>query len=431
MEEMLDYIGVKSIENLFNIIPEKIRIDGLNLPDGKNEREVEMGIRKILNMNKSFFEMPSFLPIIKPHYVPPAVDEIVGRQEFYTSYTPYQPEASQGILQAMFEYQSIICELTGMDASNVSMYDSSTALGEASLMACRIKKRNKILIPKNIFWQKKSVLYNYAKGANLKIVEVEYGKDGRIKTDVSEKDVAGIYIENPNFFGIIDDRYDEIEEMKENMDAILIVGVDPLYLSIFNPPSYYGADIVIGEGYLGNYMNFGGPSLGIFACKKEFIRQMPGKIVGATVDKNGKRAFCMTLQTREQHIRRGKATSNICSNQALCCIAFLAYVSIMGRNGLQKIAIENMKNAEYMADMLQKIGFRLPFNSKFFNEFVVVGNIDGMKLNEKLFEKNIQGGLPVNEYLKNGILFGVTEMHSKEIIDYAVEKIKEVMEEIQ
>ena len=155
MEEMLDYIGVKSIENLFNIIPEKIRIDGLNLPDGKNEREVEMGIRKILNMNKSFFEMPSFLPIIKPHYVPPAVDEIVGRQEFYTSYTPYQPEASQGILQAMFEYQSVICELTGMDASNVSMYDSSTALGEASLMACRIKKRNKILIPKNIFWQKK------------------------------------------------------------------------------------------------------------------------------------------------------------------------------------------------------------------------------------------------------------------------------------
>lgn len=431
MDEMLDYIGVKSIENLFSIIPEKIRIAGLNLPDGKNEREVEMKIKKILNMNKSFFEMPSFLPIIKPHYVPPAVDEIVGRQEFYTSYTPYQPEASQGILQAMFEYQSIICELTGMDASNVSMYDSSTALGEASLMACRIKKRNKILIPKNVFWHKKSVLYNYAKGANLKIVEVEYGEDGKIKTDINEKDVAGIYIENPNFFGIIDDRYDEIEEMKENMDAILIVGVDPLYLSIFNPPSYYGADIVIGEGYLGNYMNFGGPSLGIFACKKEFIRQMPGKIVGATTDINGKRAFCMTLQTREQHIRRGKATSNICSNQALCCIAFLAYVSIMGRNGLQRVAIENMKNAKYMADRLQKIGFRLPFNSKFFNEFVVVGNIDGKKLNEKLFEKNIQGGLPVNEYLKNGILFGVTEMHSKEIIDYAVEKIKDVMEEIQ
>lgn len=431
MDEMLDYIGVKNIKNLFDVIPEKIRIDGLDLPEGKSEKEVEMEIREMLNINKSFFEMPSFLPIIKPHYVPPAVDEIVGRQEFYTSYTPYQAEASQGILQAMFEYQSVICELTGMDASNVSMYDSSTALGEACLMAYRIKKRGKILIPKNIFWNKKSVLYNYARGANLEIVEIEYGEDGRIKTDVNERDVAGIYIENPNFFGIIDDRYDEIEEMKENMDAMLIVGVDPLYLSIFNPPSFYGADIVIGEGYLGNYMNFGGPSLGIFACRKEYIRQMPGKIVGASLDKEGKRAFCMTLQTREQHIRRGKATSNICSNQALCCIAFLAYVAIMGRKGLQRVAIENMKNAEYMADKLKNIGFRLPFNSKFFNEFVVAGDVDGKELNEKLFRKNIQGGLPIDDYIKKGILFGVTEMHSKKVIDYAVEKIAEVMEELK
>ncbi len=429
MREMLDYIGAGNIDELFEDLPEEIRIDGLNLPEGKGEMEVEMEIRKILEKNKSFFDMPSFLPIIKPHYIPPAVFEIVGRQEFYTSYTPYQPEASQGILQAMFEYQSVVAELTGMDAANVSMYDSATALGEAALMAYRIKKKKKIVVPRNIFWHKKSVLRNYAKGAGLEIVEVDYGEDGRIKLDIEMDDVAAVYIENPNFFGIIEDRYDEIAEMKERIDALLIAGVDALSLAVFNPPSFYDADIVIGDGYLGNPLNFGGPLLGIFACKKEYVRQMPGKIVGATVDKEGRRAFCMTLQTREQHIRRGKATSNICSNQALCCIAFLAYVSIMGRGGLRKVAKKNMENAHYMAEKLQKIGFKMPFSGKFFNEFVVSGKINGGELNKKLLSKGIHGGLPIDEFIENGILFGVTEMHSRSIIDEAVEKIKEAMGE--
>ncbi len=425
---MLDYLGIKSIDELFDDIPPETKI-GLDLPDGRSDMEVEREIKKILGKNLSFFDMPSFLPIIKPHYIPPVVDEIISRQEFYTSYTPYQPEASQGILQAMFEYQSIIAELTGMDVANVSMYDSATALGEAALMAHRINRKRKIVIPRNIFWHKKSVLANYVRGAGLKVVEVDYGEDGRMKLDFNADEVAAIYIENPNFFGLIERRYDEIEEMKERMGAILIAGVDPLSLAIFKPPSHYGADIVIGDGYLGNPMNFGGPLLGIFACRKEFVRQMPGKIVGVTEDSNGKRAFCMTLQTREQHIRRGRATSNICSNQALCCIAFLAYVAAMGSNGLRRTALKNMENARLMAEGMKKIGFSMPFEGEFFNEFVVSSPINGNELNKKLFPHKIQLGLAIDEFVKNGILIGVTEMHDEEIVRNALERIEEVMEE--
>jgi len=427
MKDMLDYLGIKSVDELFDEIPSEAK-SSLNLPGPMDDMEVEARIKKILDKNISFFDMPSFLPIIKAHYIPPVVDEIVSRQEFYTSYTPYQPEASQGILQAMFEYQSVIAELTGMDVANVSMYDSATALGEAALMAHRINRKKKIVIPRNIFWHKKSVLANYVKGAGMEIVEVDYGEDGRMLLDFDGQDVAAIYVENPNFFGLIDKRYGEIEEMKERMDAMLIAGIDPLSLSIFNPPSHYGADIVIGDGYLGNPMNFGGPLLGIFACRREFVRQMPGKIVGATVDSNGKRAFCMTLQTREQHIRRGRATSNICSNQALCCIAFLAYVAAMGSNGLRKVALKNMENARYMAEGMKKIGFDMPFDGEFFNEFVVSAPKNLEEINDKLLSQGIQMGLPINEFVENGILMGVTEMHTKEMMDGALEKIRHLME---
>ena len=424
MREMLDFIGIKNIEEIFEEIPQEIRT-GLNLPEPKEEMEVEEEIRAILRKNKSFFDFPSFLPIIKPHYIPAAVEEIVSREEFYTSYTPYQPEASQGLLQALFEYQSVVCELTGMDVANISMYDVATALGEACLMAERIKGKKRVVIPSNIFWHKKSVLSNYLKGAGVEIVEKKYGRDGLVEIDFKE-DASAIYIENPNFFGIIDDRYKEILEIKEEKDSLLIVGIDPLYLAIFNPPSFYGADIVIGNGYLGNHMNFGGPMLGIFACRKEFVRQIPGKIIGMDDEE---KTFSMTLQTREQHIRRGKATSNICSNEALLCISFLAYVSILGRNGLRKVAIKNMENAKYMAKLLEKIGFYLPFKRKFFNEFVAVCPIDAKKFNSKLLEKGVESGLIINEYVKNGILFGVTEMHSKKMIDECIGKMKEVIEE--
>ena len=423
MKEMMDFIGIKSIDELFEDLPDEIK-SSINLPPPMEEKDVENEIRKILEKNKTFYEMPSFLPILKPHYIPAVVDEIVGRQEFYTSYTPYQAEASQGLLQALFEYQSIVAELTGMDVANASMYDCATALGEAVLMAKRIKKKNGIAIPL-IYKSKKEVLKNYVKGAGIKIYEMPLNEGLPVlkKWD----DINAIYIENPNFFGIIDERDDEIMGNAIDNDALIIIGTDPLFLSIFNPPSY--ADIVIGEGYLGNYMNFGGPLLGIFACKKKYVRHMPGRLIGATIDAEGKRAFTMTLQTREQHIRRGKANSNICSNETLCAIAFLAYVAALGRNGLRKIAIKNMENAHYMANELEKIGFGIPFKN-FFNEFVAISPVDVKKLNKKLLEKGIQNGMILNE-IENGILYGVTEMHSKQLIDNAINKIKEAIEEIE
>lgn len=427
MEDMLNYLGVKSVDELFEDIPEAIRTEGLLLPDAMDEMEVEREIRTILGKNRSFFDMPSFLPIIKPHYIPPAVDEIVARQEFYTSYTPYQAEASQGMLQALFEYQSVVAELTGMDVANVSMYDAATALGEAALMAHRITGRKRILIPRAMFWQKKSVLANYARGAALEIVEIDHGDDGLMELDFHEEDVAAIYVENPNFFGLIDRRYGELSEAKERTGALLIAGIDPLHLSLFHPPSHYHADIVIGDGYLGNPMHFGGPRLGLFASRKEYLRQMPGRIIGATVDEEGRRAFCMTMQTREQHIRRGKATSNICSNQALCCISFLAYVALLGSGGLRKMALQNMENARYMAEKLMDIGFDMPFDTLFFNEFVVQCPMEGKQLNEHLRARGIHGGLPIDRYVPRGMLMGVTEMHTRELMDRATAIIEEVV----
>jgi len=424
MKEMMDFIGIKNIDELYREIPDEIKIDGLELPPPQDEMMVEMEIKEMMEKNKTFYEMPSFLPILKPHYIPAIVDEIIGRQEFYTSYTPYQAEMSQGLLQALFEYQSVVAEITGMDVANASMYDSATALGEAVLMAKRIKKRGKIAIPSCIFNFKKMVLQNYTKGAGIKIYEMPC-KNGL--PDLKNFDnIDAIYIENPNFYGVIDNRKEIVDVAKES-DALIIIGSDILYLSIFNPPSF--ADIVIGEGYLGNYMNFGGPLLGVFACRKKYIRQMPGRLIGITEDINGKRAFTMTLQTREQHIRRGKATSNICSNESLCAIAFLAYVSAMGRNGLRKIAIKNMENARYMASKLEKIGFEIPFKN-FFNEFLAIPPVDAGILNKKLLENGIQGGMQV-EKPENGIVYGVTEMHTTELIDFTVEKIETVMEEIK
>ena len=424
MKEMMDFIGIKSIDELFEDIPEEAKCS-IDLPPPLQEMNVEEEIKKMMKKNKTFYEMPSFLPILKPHYIPAIVDEIVGRQEFYTSYTPYQAEASQGMLQALFEYQSVVAELTGMEVANSSMYDGATALGEAALMAYRIKRRGGIAIPSCLLEAKKQVLKNYAKGANLKIHEMPC-KNGL--PELREYNgIDAIYIENPSFYGVIERRSDEIIEAASKSDALIIAGVDMLSLAIYNPPEY--ADIVIGNGYLGNYMNFGGPLLGVFACKRKYIRHMPGRIIGATIDASGKRAFTMTLQTREQHIRRGKATSNICSNEALCAISFLAYIAALGRNGLRKVAMQSRKNAHYMAELLEKIGFEVPFKD-FFNEFVAIPPVDAAKLNKKLLEYGIQNGMLLKNP-ENSILYGVTEMHGKELIEEAIKKIKVAMEEIE
>jgi len=422
-------------ENFFTDIPKKILLKKLAIPRGISELETNNKLKNILKKNIPFDDSPSFIGgSVKPHYVPSAVKAIVGRSEFFTSYTPYQPEFSQGILQVLFEYQSMIAELTGMDTINISTYDSATALGEAALMSSRITKKKRFVIPTNISWEKKIVLHNYINNQGMEIQEVRYQDDGLVDLSyLNTKDAAGVYIENPNFFGILDTRLDEIREITE--DTLLIVGVNPLSLAIMKPPNEYGADIVIGEGQgLGNPLNLGGSLLGIFGCKKSHIRMMPGKIVGATHDKNGKRAYCMTLQTREQHIRREKATSNICSNEALCAVAATVYLALLGGRGLQELAITNMEKAKYLASLLKKYGFSFPFKKQFFNDFVAICPINSKKLNDALLKRKFHGGLILKNWfpeLGESILFGVTEMHSIEFINQFVKEIHEIIQTME
>lgn len=417
---MLDALGIADIDDLFVDIPEDIRIEGLDLPPGMPERDVERHIDDLLDKNRSFRDIPSFLGGgIQPHYVPPVVEHIVARSEFLTSYTPYQPELSQGILQAMFEYQSIICELTGMDAANVSMYDAATALGEAAGMVARSTRGGTFLIPENLAPEKKSVLRNYLWSTDLEVREMPV-VDGRVDLETAAEmasDTAGIYLENPNYYGLIEHRIDAVKDLASQSDAMLVMGIDPLLAAVTQPPLRYGADIVIGDGWFGCPMNYGGIRLGMFACRRRHVRQMPGRVIGATRDSDGKRAFCMTLQTREQHIRRERATSNICTNQALCAIAFAAYAALHGTSGLQKLAAENMRRARYAAESLADTGFVLPYDDRFFNEFVAVPPIEAATLNEELLQHGYHGGLPLNGGPDNGVLYGVTETHTRNMID--------------
>jgi glycine dehydrogenase subunit 1 len=437
--QMLKEIGLNNIDDLFSDIPKKILIDDLDLPEGLSQQETEKKLRKISLKNKSNYDLLSFIGGgIKPHYIPSVVKSVISRSEFFSSYTPYQSEASQGFLQAMFEYQSLISEMTKLDIANCSLYDGVTALAEAALMCTRINRKKTFLIPENISPDKKNVIRNYTKGADIKIKEISYDNETG-KTDINkleetiDKDTAGVYIENPNFFGIFEDEVNEIKKIICNANSIFVVGVDPLSLGIIKSPGDYGADIVIGEGRsLGNSMDFGGSSLGIFACKKEYIRQMPGRIIGLTKDSEGKRSFCMTLQTREQHIRRGRATSNICTNEGLCALSALTYISWLGSNGLESIGKINFDNGKKLANNIDKInGFNKKFCSTHFNEVVIKSTIDPSKINKELLKNNIQGGLVIDKSfpkLKNCMLFGISEIHSNSDIDKLISELKGVID---
>lgn len=436
-EKMLQELRLKDIEDLFSDIPDEVKTTSLNLPDSLTQMEVERKLKNLAEKNKPFPQLLSFLGGgIKPHYIPPVVRAILNRSEFYTSYTPYQAEVSQGFLQAMFEYQSIITELTGMEVANCSLYDGSTALGEAALMSVRVTKRETIVIPANISWEKKLVLINYMKGAGLKVEEVPYDvKTGMVNINALAQrvshDTACVYLENPNFFGIFEEQVLKIAEITSEKNSLLVVGIDPLSLGITKSPGSYGADIVIGEGRsLGNSMNYGGSSLGFFACRKKFIRKMPGRIIGLTYDSDGNRTFCMTLQTREQHIRREKATSNICTNQGLCALAAVVYLSTLGSKGLVELSKNNFRKGQIFAEKLCSLPwFKKTFTGTHFNEFVVQSSQDVGFLNKKLLEKDIQGGLPIERWypaLENCLLFGVTELHTQEDMDKLVATIKEV-----
>lgn len=436
-ESMIKEIGLNNIDELFIDIPDKIKINNLNLPNSLTQQETFEKLQEISKKNISYQDMMVFLGGgIKPHFIPPVVKSIISRSEFLTSYTPYQSEASQGFLQAMFEYQSIISDITGLEIANCSLYDGVTALSEAVLMCSRINKRKEFIIPKNISWEKKSVLLNYSKGPNIKITEINYDdKTGKIDIEDLKKkinkDVSGVYIENPNFFGIFEDNITKINEIVKDAGALFVVGIDPLTLGIIRNPGSYGADIAIGEGRsLGNPIDFGGSTLGIFACKKEFLRQMPGRIIGMTNDANGKQAFCMALQTREQHIRRGKATSNICTNEGLCALAAVTYLAWLGCNGFENLSKINLENGKNLANKITSLeNFEQRFTGFHFNEFVIKSNLNVKKINKDLLKKNIHSGLILEDFypnMENCILFGTSELHNNTKYEKFIKILKEV-----
>ncbi len=421
--EMLQSLRLKSVNDLFVDIPNEVRIDGLRLPDGLSEIDLKRDLEAMMSVNRPTTIMPNFLGAgIYNHFIPAAVRTIVSRSEFITSYTPYQPEISQGMLQSLFEYQSFMAELTGMDVVNSSMYDASTALGEAILMANRISGGDRFLIGRAVSPERISVARTYAKGADMKLVEV--GMDpvtgqvdlGDLKAKMGDG-VSGFYFESPNFLGPIESHADEIRRIVGT--KTLVIGANPMALALLRPPGEAGADIVIGDAQVfGTPMDLGGPTIGVFACKSEHVRKMPGRLIGMTTDLEGKTAFCMTLQTREQHIRRSKATSNICTNEALLALAAAAYLSVVGKAGLRDIARRNVENMRSLSSRIAAIkGYKAPrFRSAHFNEFVVTSEADTGHVHKELLARGVQGGLVLDRMfpeLGHSALYCTTEMHSK------------------
>jgi glycine dehydrogenase subunit 1 len=421
--QMLNEIGLESIDQLFEDVPSEIQIDGLKLPQGMAEHDLREFMAALADKNEPVNKRLSFLGGgLYHHSIPSVVRAVLSRSEFYSAYTPYQAEISQGMLQAAFEYQSLIAELTAMDAVNTSMYDGTTALAEAILMARRATRKSEFILPSNLHRDTYSIIENYIKWTGMKIKKVSYKSDtgtmdlNELKNNITD-DTAGVYIENPNFFGVFEPGVLELRELLGDK-IMMVVGIKLLSLGLVRSPGDYGADIVVGDAQpFGNPINFGGPSVGIFATKKEHIRRMPGRIIGLTKDAEGKRAFCMTLQTREQHIRRDKATSNICTNQTLCAVASAVHIAALGKNGFVTFAEQNASKSKQLARRLNEIeGFKAPkFNSHHFNEFVLDCPIEVNDLNEKLYERGIQGGLVLKDHfpeLGNAMLVAVTEMHN-------------------
>ena len=448
IREMLTEIGIESIEDLYRDVPESIPRQKLReIPSPHSEIEVRRVLNAIAAKNKTIRDMPTFLGAgVWPHHVPALVDTIVSRSEFLTSYTPYQAEIAQGMLQALFEYQSIMAELLDIDVVNSSLYDWSTALGEAALMAKRATQRNVILVPHIIHPDRLRVLRTYVEAAGMKVEEIAQDrKTGRLslqslRNKLSE-DVAAVYLENPSYLGFIEEQVDDVSKAAHERGCLLIAGIDPTSLGVIRPPGEYDADIAIGEGQpLGNRMGFGGPLLGILGCKDDLklIRQIPGRLVGMTTTLDGRETgFVLTLQTREQHIRREKATSNITSNEALCAIAALVYCSLLGAKGFRQLGELILTNTTYAIHGLSKIsGLKAPLiQAAHFKEFTISTNESNVPIesfNKELLKRGVQGGHIVdNEFpeYENTALICVTEVHSKEEVDKLVGASEEIMED--
>jgi len=446
-KEILDSIGVKSVEGLFSSIPDSLRLKNplSNIPHAMSEPEV---LRHMKGMSKKNADLDSHISFLGAgaynHFIPSVVHHIISRSEFYTAYTPYQPEISQGTLQAIYEFQTLICQLTGMEVANASMYDGASALAEAVLMAHRINGRKEVFLSRGIHPEYRQVVHTYCRYLGITLKEIPFSEKGIIDLEWLSKNISentsAVAVQNPNFFGCVEDMAD-IEKLTHASDAIFIYCIsEPISLGILKSPGDFGADIVVGEGQgLGNPVSFGGPYLGLFATREKYIRSMPGRLVGRTVDANGKTGYVLTLSTREQHIRREKATSNICSNQALCALSATVYMALMGKEGFKKLSILNLQKTNYAKELLSNIkGYKLKFKNPSpppasphvggrnkvggytFNEFVIETPVSPDEINKNLLKEGIMGGLNLEKFypeLKNCMLICVTENHRKEDID--------------
>ena len=437
-EEMLKFMELDTVEDLFSDIPDELRLKReLSLPAAMSEPELYRHMKNIAGQNISGDTHVCFMGGgIYDHFIPAAVSHVIGRQEFYSAYTPYQAEISQGTLQAIFEYQSMICRLTGMDISNASLYDGATACAEAMLMAYNINGKTEIVIAGQINPQYAEVCETYAKYRGINIIKAPFDPDnGTVSIQALEQAVtencAAVIVQTPNFFGLAED-LEKINKIAKKNGALLITAVDPISLGILEPPASFGADMVVGEGQaLGNAMNFGGPGFGFFACRSDYMRKMPGRIVGETVDSNNKRGFILTLQAREQHIRREKAFSNICSNQALCALAATVYMSVMGKEGFKKVADLCLQKSHYMYNRLISTGkFNPKFSAPFFKEFVLEYTGGDIKtMNTVMLQSGFMPGIDLtNIGLDNCMLIAVTEKRTVAEIDAYVENIKKAGE---
>ena len=438
IQEMLEFLGIEDVEELFKDIPEEIRKsakENIRLTPPISEidliREMETIAKK--NIGKDYI---SFLGGgAYRHYIPSVVKHIISYPGFYTSYTPYQPEISQGILQSIFEYQSLICDLTGMDVANASLYEGGSGIAEAALMSTRINSKKEVIVSEGVHPEYLEVLNTYLSAQEITIKKVPINNRGETNIEELERMISPntscVIIQNPNFFGVIETKLKEIEKIIHRNNALFILSIYPISLGILKPPSEYNVDITVGEGQsLGIPLGFGGPYLGILATKKEFIRQMPGRIVGETKDVEGKRGFVNTLQTREQHIRRAKATSNICTNEALSAISASIYLSLLGKNGIRKVAEICFSRAHLLIDKIEKeLGLELTYkDSFFFNEFILKVPKKSLEILKGLETQKILGGIPLSTFYPERdkeLLISVTEMNSIEDISYFISSLKE------
>lgn len=432
--QMLEAIGVESIEELFAVIPPELRCREMDIPDGLTEQEVRQQLSKLAGRNQT--DLISFLGGgFYDHFIPAALEALVGRSEFYTAYTPYQPEISQGMLQAIYEFQSAICRLTDMEVANASLYDGGTAVYEAMMMAMRATRREKVVMDDSVSPIYRKMVHSYTRNLGIELVET-VSRDGlpdreAIAEAVDDK-TAALIVQNPNFFGCIDDLTD-LADLVHEKGALLVASVYPISLGLLKSPGQMGADIVVGEGQsLGMPVSFGGPYLGFMATRQKLVRKMPGRIVGRTVDDQGREGFVLTLQAREQHIRREKATSNICTNQGLCALTAVIYLSLMGKKGFQELAQVCANKADYAHERLTQVpGVTRRFPNRWtFNEFVLNLPMGADKVIRELFHRGIAAGFPLGRYwpeMNNGLLIAITEKRTKEDIDFLAHTLEVIL----